>query len=101
MRANSLEDAARALARKVASILNSREAATVSIRNLSSLSPEQVSNLGQIIEEELQSRGHKVSQIESSGAILRVTISENLTGILEIGELLVNGQSHLDRKTHV
>ena len=100
-RADSLEDAARSLARKVASILSPREGASISIRNLSSLSSEQISILTRVIEEELQSRGHKVSHDDSSRVSLRLTFSENLTGILEIGELVENGQSRfsLERAT--
>ncbi len=101
-RADSLEDAARSLARKVASILSPREGASISIRNLSSLSFEQVSILTRVIEGELQSREHKVSHDDSSSLVsLRLTFSENLTGILEIGELVENGQSRfsLERAT--
>jgi hypothetical protein len=92
-RADFLEDAARALARKVALMLNAHEAVSVSIRNLSSLSSDQVSGLSQAFEAELRSRDHRVSHDDSSRVSLRVTLSENLTGILEIGELVENGQS--------
>jgi hypothetical protein len=92
-RADSLEDAARALARKVASMLNAHEGVSVSIRNLSSLSSDEISNLSQALEAELQSRDHKVSHDDVSRPSLLVTFSENLTRILEIGELVQNGLS--------
>ncbi len=82
-------------------MLNPREGASVSIRNLSSLSSEQISNLSQVIEGELQTREHKVSHDDSSRVSLRVIFSEDLTGILAIGELVENGQSRysLERVT--
>jgi hypothetical protein len=94
-RADSLEDAARALAHKVASMLNSRDGVSVSIRNLSSLSSDQVSNLSQTLDGELQSLGHKSSHNDSARVVLRVTFSQNPTGIFEIAELVENGQSRL------
>jgi len=74
-------------------MMNPREGANIRIRNLSILSSDQISNLSQVFEGELQSRGHKVSHDDSSPVSLRVIFSEDLTGILEIGELVENGQS--------
>ena len=92
-RADSLEDAARALARKVAYLLNSREGVNVRVRNLSSLSSDQMTSLSQTFERELQSRGHKVSHDDSSPVAVQLTFSENLSGAIEIAELVENGRS--------
>jgi hypothetical protein len=92
-RAGSLEDAARNLARKVIPLLPSHNSVSLSVRNLSSLSAEQVSYFSQVLEGELQTRGHKISSADSASALLRVTLSENPTSLLAIGEVVDNGQS--------
>jgi hypothetical protein len=93
-RADSLEDAARALAQKASSLLVAHGKIGIRTHNLASLDPERISHLSQAIGRELQSRGHKVSQGDSSGASLTVTFSQNATSLLFIGELVENGQSH-------
>jgi len=92
-RADSLEEAARNFARKVTSLLPSHNSVSLSVRNLSSLNAEQISHFSQVVEGEIQSRGHKISSGDAAGVLLRVTLSENPAGLLAIGEVVENGQS--------
>jgi hypothetical protein len=92
-RADSLEEAARNFARKVASLLPSHNSVSLSVRNLSSLSAEQISDFSQVVEGEIQSRGHKISSADAAGVLLRVTLSESPASLLAIAEVVENGQS--------
>jgi hypothetical protein len=93
-RADSLEDAVRVLAQKASSLLVAHGKIGIRTRNLASLDPERISHLSLTVERELQTRGHKISQGDSTGASLTVTFSQNATSLLVIGELAENGQSH-------
>jgi hypothetical protein len=75
-------------------MLAAREKIGIRTRNMASLDPERISHLNQAIGRELQSRGHKVAQGDSSGPLLTVTFSQSATSLLVIGELVENGQSH-------
>jgi hypothetical protein len=91
-RADSLEEAARNFARRVTSLLPSHNSVSLSVRNLSSLNAEQISHFSQVVEGEIQSRGHKISSA-AAGVLLRVTLSENPASLLAIAEVVENGQS--------
>jgi hypothetical protein len=93
-RADSLEDAVRLLAQKASSLLVAHGKIGIRTRNLASLDPERISHLSLVVERELQTRGHKISQGDSAGASLTVTFSQNATSFLVIGELVENGQPH-------
>src|SRR6185295_5955869 len=76
----SIDDTARGLARKIAGIAKSREAAALSFRNLSSMSATESAAARAALERELRAQG-------AGGAGIAVTISENLHGFLWVAEI--------------
>jgi hypothetical protein len=84
-RADSLEDAARALARKAGSSLHG-VSVSYDVRNLSSLSGREFSNLSSAFQEELLRHGARISPADA-GAALVLTVTENphaYIGIVQI-----------------
>lgn len=84
-RADSLEDAARALARKAASILHGASV-TCEVRNLSSLRGREFSDLSAAFQEELQQRGAKVLPADAAGSVV-LTVTENVSSYLGIVQI--------------
>jgi hypothetical protein len=80
MRGESIDDAARGLARKIAAIAKSREPAALTFRNLSSMSATENAAARAAIERELHAQG-------AGGAGIVVTISENLHRYLWVAEI--------------
>jgi hypothetical protein len=76
----SIDDAARSLARKIAAITKSREPAALSFRNLSSMSATESAAARAALERELHAQG-------AGGAGITVTISENLRAYLWVAEI--------------
>ena len=83
--ADSLEDAARALARKVASTLHG-VSVTYEVRNLSSLRGKEFSNLSAAFQEELQQHGAKVLPADA-GASVVLTVTENTSSYLGVVQI--------------
>jgi len=71
------------------------ERLSLSVRNLSTLSPDQSSHFGQTVEEEIVSRGHKVSHTESNETSLNIVLSQNLSSLLAVGELVQGNKSRV------
>jgi len=84
-RADSLEEAARALARKVWSSIHATSV-TCDFRNLSSLRTAEFANLSAAFQEELQRRGVKILPADATVSLL-VSVTQNLTeyiGVVQI-----------------
>ncbi|HTS75554.1 MAG TPA: hypothetical protein VMG40_05085 [Bryobacteraceae bacterium] len=81
VRADALEDAARALARSVVAQLAPNEIARVSVRNLSSLARADVARAQLAFEQTVAKRVRDASPIE-----IALTISENIRGFLFIAD---------------
>jgi hypothetical protein len=85
LRADSFEDAARGLARKVASTLHGASV-TYEVRNLSSLRGKEFSNLSAAFQEELQQRGAKVLASDAVASVV-LTVTENSSSYLGIVQI--------------
>lgn len=81
LHADSLEDAARNLARRIAAQLGADETVQVTGRNLSSLGRNEAARAQSVFEQALRRRRRGVTQVEIS-----FTISENLKGYLLIAD---------------
>ena len=84
-KADSLEDAARALARKVASS-TAGLSLNLEVQNSSSLSAPVVSRLTAVFQEELQRHGAKISQGKTAASVV-LKLSQNLTEYLGIAQI--------------
>jgi hypothetical protein len=84
-RADSLEDAARVLARKVAATLHGASV-TCEERNLSSLRGNEFSDLSAAFQEELQQRGAKILPADAAGSVV-LTVTENVSSYLGIVQI--------------
>lgn len=85
-RAETLDEAARQLARKIAAALAPHEAVALSLRNLSSLTVSDVAAIRRALEAELPSRGARLAQSAPHREV-RVTLSENPRGYLWVAEI--------------
>jgi hypothetical protein len=86
-RADTLADAARELGRKIAEGLPAREEVFYEVRNLSSLTLEELVRIDQALQEELRSRGIRASSISGGTVRMVVTLSENLKSFVWIAEI--------------
>lgn len=93
-RADTLEDAARALAEKISAMVAPREKLSLSVHNLSALLPEQVLYFQKVVESELSGRGHVVLHGQSNEASLKISLSQNLTSFLSVVELVQAGKTY-------
>lgn len=84
-RADSLEDATRALARKAVSSLHG-VSFTYEVRNLSSLRGKEFSNLSTVFQEELQRRGAKVLPADAAVSVV-LTLTESPTAYMGIVQI--------------
>ena len=86
-RADTLDDAARQLARKVTAAFPPGEAVVVKLRNISSLASGEVAAVRRALEAELKGRGLRLVAESEPHVEIRVTLSENLEGYLWVAEL--------------
>jgi hypothetical protein len=77
---DQIEDAARDLARKIATVPGYNRPGTLSVRNQSSLSADDASRIRHVLETEL-------GRSPRAGSDVRVTLSENFRGLLWVGEV--------------
>jgi hypothetical protein len=83
----TLEDSARELARKVAAALPSRDHISIEIRNISSLTAEEVLVVEQTLTNELQIQSDR-PQLDSANLVnVRVTLSESIKNFLWAAEV--------------
>jgi hypothetical protein len=82
LRANPTEDAARALAAKIAAHLAANESARVTARNISSMSVTESGSVRSVLEHALPRRARNKTPVEVS-----LTISENVAGYLLVAEI--------------
>ncbi|HYX69768.1 MAG TPA: hypothetical protein VE825_11590 [Terriglobales bacterium] len=92
-RADSLEDAARALARDIAEKTGAGAAIALSFQNLSSLGNGEVTQVRQSLESELRHRQVQLVPAERAVAEVKVTLAENPGGYLWVAEVR-QGNSH-------
>ncbi len=85
--ANPWQDPARELARKVGAITGPRQTVALAVHNLSSLSDSEVAAVRLAIEAELRAAGLRLATKPSGAPELRVTLSENLQGLLWVAEI--------------
>lgn len=83
--ADPLEDATRALAREVASAIHGG-IVSLAQQNLSALNGTEFSHLNEVFQEELQSRGVKISQ-NQAGVKVIFTVAASLNGYLGVAQI--------------
>ena len=86
-RSDTLEDSARELARKIAAVVKTPGDMSCQIRNVSSLTPNEVSRIQQAVEVELQSCGVGTPQNVGAAVGVLITFSENLKGFVWAAEI--------------
>jgi len=86
--ADAFQDAARELAKKIVALAGPRQAITLSIRNNSSLADSEVSAVRRALETELGAAGLRLADKPNGALELRITLSENVQGLLWVAELL-------------
>jgi hypothetical protein len=94
VRAASLEDAAKELARKISTALPTRDNVSCEFRNVSSLRPGEAARIEQAFEAELQERGVRLAASGAPVAVL-VTLSENFKNLIWTGEIRQGEVSHV------
>lgn len=94
IRAGTLEDSAKELARELAAALPVQTTASCEIRNRSSLLPEEVSRVERGLDAELQDRGVRLSDKGAETAIV-VTLSENFENLVWTAEIRKGGASQV------
>lgn len=88
--ADSLEDAARALAQRVLAKLSANPAIALTVRNQSSLSAAEFVGVQRALEQEFSARGARLLSGTPAPIGVLVTLSENLEGLLWIAEIRRN-----------
>jgi hypothetical protein len=81
------QDPARELARKVVAITGLRQTLALVLRNLSALSDSEVAAVRLALEAELRTAGLRLAAKPNSTPELRITLSENLQGLLWVAEV--------------
>lgn len=87
------EQPAASLAEEIAGILGPGQA-RLTIRNISSVSNDEIPAIRQLLEQDLKSHGVLASGAESANSI-RVTLSENLRERLWIAEIIEGNETHI------
>ena len=87
VRPATLEDSAKAFARKIAAALPARENVSCEIRNISSLQPAEVARIEQALRAELQDRDIRLSENSDASINLVITLSENFANLVWTGEI--------------
>jgi hypothetical protein len=86
----TLEDSAKDLARKIVAALPSAENVSWEIRNISSLRPEEVSRIDQVLRSELQDRSMRpagASATTNPAVTVVITLSENFKNLVWTAEI--------------
>lgn len=86
VRAATLEDSAKELAREIAAALPAQVEISCEVRNVSSLEPGEVSRVEQALKAELQDRGVRLSEKGADVAVV-VTLSENFENLVWTAEI--------------
>lgn len=84
---NPWADPARELAKKIAVIAAPRQNLTLTVRNISSLSDSEVAAVREALEAALRIAGLGVAGKSNTALALRITLSENLQGLLWVVEV--------------
>ncbi|HET9321323.1 MAG TPA: hypothetical protein VFO27_16155, partial [Bryobacteraceae bacterium] len=80
------DETARALARKIAALLEPREAVMLGFTSVASASPSEA-GAREAIERELRALGVNTAGVGQAGAVVTVTFSENIRGSLWAAEI--------------
>jgi hypothetical protein len=91
----TLEDSARELARKIAASLPLQEGVSIEMRNDSSLSPNEFASVEQTLRDELENLKVPISTTGTAAVNLKITISENMKGLLLTVEIFHGGASQV------
>jgi hypothetical protein len=81
------QEPARELAKKIVAITGPRQTFALSVRNLSSLSDSEVAAVRLVLEAELRVGGLRLAAKPNAAPELRITLSENVQGLLWIAEI--------------
>jgi hypothetical protein len=84
---NPWQDPARELAKKIVALTGPRVTVVLAVRNLSSLSDFEVAAVRLALEAELRAAGLRLADKPDAAPELRITLSENLQGLLWIAEI--------------
>ncbi|MCL5289196.1 MAG: hypothetical protein M1453_14525 [Acidobacteria bacterium] len=85
--ASPWQDSAREFAKKVVALTGPRQTVALSVRNISSLSDSEVAAVRLALEAELRAAGLRFAAKPDTAPELRVTLSENMQGLLWIAEI--------------
>jgi hypothetical protein len=83
----TLEDSAKELAHKITVALPERDGISIEVRNISSLSPDEVSLVEQTLRSEILSQGVREKQNGTDSAHVRITLSESMKSFLWAAEI--------------
>jgi hypothetical protein len=81
------QDPARELAKKIVALTGPRQTLALAVRNISSLSDSEVAAVRLALEAELRAAGLSLAAKPDAAPELRITLSENLQGLLWIAEI--------------
>ena len=84
---NPWQEPARELAKKIVAITGPRQTVALTVRNLSSLSDSEVAAVRLALDAELSAAGLRLAAKPDAAPELRITLSENLQGLLWIAEI--------------
>ncbi len=84
---NPWQDPARELAKKIVAITGPRQTVTLAVRNISSLSDSEVAAVRLALDAELRAAGLRLAAKPDAAPELRITLSENVQGLLWIAEI--------------
>ncbi len=85
--ADTWEDVARQLARKIVASVAPQQSVGLAVQNASSLDAAEVAQVRAVLEEELRSQGVRLVNAPPADAEVRVTLSENVQGYLWVAEI--------------
>lgn len=85
---NPWRDAARELAKKIVALTGPRQTVTLAVRNIASLSDSEVAAVRLALEAELRTAGLSLAAKPNAAPELRITLSENVQGLLWVAEIL-------------
>jgi len=94
-RSATLDDSARELARKIAASVPLAEGVSVEVRNLSSSTPDEFAGVQQALKEELENLKVHVVTSGAAAVSLKITLSENMRGLLLSAEITHGGASQV------
>jgi hypothetical protein len=84
---NPWQDPARELAKKIVALTGPRQTFALAVRNLSSLSDSEVAAVRLALEAEMPAAGLSLAANPDAAPELRITLSENLQGLLWVAEI--------------